>query len=447
LAASPRRLGNDYVAALPAAPRKDGKPTYVLHPDIGRGNVENLRLRVTSGGTKAWVLSARFPSNPRNPTLRRIGPWPDIKLDEARDVAVRWNALIRKKIDPQDQAEAEVRAERDKRETAAREEARKRTGTFANVAEAYIAKRVAKMRSSRDVANLIRRALVKRWGGTPVTEISKTDVIDMLEDIEGASGTYAAHQAFSHGRTLFTWLLEREDPKRPTLGITANPFIGVRPDKFISERKPRQRVLTDREIRLIWKATEGESTAVYPTGQFVRLLLILGVRRNELARATWPEFDLQKATWQLADTRVKNEETRVIPLPQMALDILNALPRFTGGPYLLTASGGRAPWTSYDFSKKAVDRKVADLNGGQPINNWRFHDLRRSMRTGLSAIPTISPIVAELMIGHRQQGLAKIYDLHAYGAEQRAGFEAWCARLRTIVEPQPDNVVALPVRA
>ena len=64
------------------------------------------------------------------------------------------------------------------------------------------------------------------------------------------------------------------------------------------------------------------------------------------------------------------------------------------------------------------------------------------MRTHLSALP-IEDRVREQMIAHAQPGLHKVYDLHRYEAEKRRGFELWEQRLRGIVEPAPDNVVAL----
>src|SRR5262249_5973620 len=143
----------------------------------------------------------------------------------------------------------------------------------------------------------------------------------------------------------------------------------------------------------------------------------------------------------LPDTRVKNAEPRLIPLPKMAVEILRTLPRFDGSS-VFTASG-RLPINGFSKLKRTVDAKITKLNGGVPIASWRFHDLRRTMRTNLSAIPTISPIVAELMIGHRQQGVLAVYDQHRYLEEQRAGFEAWCARLRAITTPTPDNVLKL----
>jgi hypothetical protein len=122
------------------------------------------------------------------------------------------------------------------------------------------------------------------------------------------------------------------------------------------------------------------------------------------------------------------------------------LPRFAAGDFVFSALHGRRPFTAFSRMKARLDDKIAALNGGVPLEQWGLHDLRRSMRTGLSALP-IAPIVSGLMIGHRQQGVAAIYDLHRYEAEQREGFERWCARLRDIVEPPPDNVVRLPAAA
>lgn len=181
--ATPRRLTDEYIKSLPNAPLRNGRPSYILHQDIGRNAVGGLRLRVTTGGVKSWVLSARFPSakngERHNPSLRKIGRWPDVTLDKAREIAAEWNRDIRQGVDPQERIADELRDRRAKRrEEALREEARNRAGTFANVAEAYIQRRVSKMRNADEVARRIRKDLVFRWGSRPVTEISKTDVIE-----------------------------------------------------------------------------------------------------------------------------------------------------------------------------------------------------------------------------------------------------------------------------
>ena len=443
-----RRLTDEYIKTLPFPPAKNGKPTYGLHRDNGRGAIANLGLRITTGGARSWVLVARFPSGKRdgkhNPTARKIGRWPQMRLAEARETADGWNRDIGRGIDPREKAAEEARAKQAAREEEQREQARKRAGTFSNVAETYITRVASKLRTGHDAARIIRHDLIRRWGNKPIAEVSKTDVIDMIEDI-AERGQYAAYQAYAQARTIFNWCLEREDPRHPKLGIVASPCANLRIDRLIGPRPPRQHTLTDREIVLLWQATEGDPLVTYPLGPYGRLLLILAVRRNELARATWPEFDLDQATWKLADTRTKTAKPRVIPLSRLAVEILKALPRFTGGPYLFSTSGGRTAVTNFTRLKEEIDRKIAVLDGPTPIAPWRFHDLRRTARSNWSALP-ILPVVAEMMLGHRQRGIIPVYDTYTYFDEQRAGFEAWCARLRAIVEPAPDNVVPM-VRA
>ena len=61
----------------------------------------------------------------------------------------------------------------------------------------------------------------------------------------------------------------------------------------------------------------------------------------------------------------------------------------------------------------------------------------------LLAIPNISDLVRELVIGHTRPGLHKVYDQYAYLDEKRFALDAWAARLRTIIEPTPGNVVSV----
>jgi hypothetical protein len=140
-----------------------------------------------------------------------------------REVAIEWNKLIAKKIDPQEAAEAQMREARANAELAAREEARRRAGTFANAAEHYIERRVAKMKARRNVARVIRRDLIARWGKLPVADISKTDAIELLESIEAKQGPYAARLAFAHAHALFNWLLEREEPEAASVWPHCEP--------------------------------------------------------------------------------------------------------------------------------------------------------------------------------------------------------------------------------
>ena len=186
-------------------------------------------------------------------------------------------------------------------------------------------------------------------------------------------------------------------------------------------------------LELLWRATEGEA-AYY--GPFARLLLLTGVRRTELGRATWTEFDLDAAMWTIPPGRMKSDEPHVVPLSPMAVEILRSLPRGRG--YVI---GGTQ--IHYGRAKHRLDARIASLHGGKPILPWVWHDCRRSVRTGLSRLGT-APHIAELCIGHRQPGLHRTYDLHKFDAEKRHAFNAWAAHVLRIVEP-PEGVV-VPLR-
>jgi hypothetical protein len=90
-------------------------------------------------------------------------------------------------------------------------------------------------------------------------------------------------------------------------------------------------------------------------------------------------------------------------------------------------------------------RALAICQGDDPanvkLNEWRIHDIRRTMRTGLSSLP-VSDMVRELVIAHTRPALHKVYDQFAYLDEKRQALDLWATRLRSIITPPLDNVVA-----
>jgi integrase len=257
-------------------------------------------------------------------------------------------------------------------------------------------------------------------------------VATMAVEIAERGHREAARQTFTYARRLFRWAVARGLLEHaPTDYLNAKDLIGV--------KKIRQRLLTERELRLIWRAA---AQAPYPDGPYVHLLLLLGVRRTELGRALWREIDLDRALWVIPPGRMKSDEGHTVPLPPRAVEILQSrsFPRFASG-YVFAARGTR-PLNDYGAIKQRLDTRIAALNGGKPIEPWTLHDCRRTFRTGLSTLG-IAPHIAELCLAHHQSGLARTYDLHRFDAEKRHALNAWAAQLLSIVEPPPDRVVPL----
>jgi integrase len=183
----------------------------------------------------------------------------------------------------------------------------------------------------------------------------------------------------------------------------ASPYDRLTARDLIGPKKARQRLLSNSELALIWRAAA--SWELY--GPFMQLLLLLGVRLNELARAVWSEFDLAQALWVIPAARMKLDEGLSVPLPPIAVAILSALPRFGFPPYIFTARGSR-PFNDFGTIKIRLDKRIAGLNDGKPLDHWTFHDARRTFRTALST-RGVAPHIAELCIGHQQPKLFQTY--------------------------------------
>ena len=150
---------------------------------------------------------------------------------------------------------------------------------------------------------------------------------------------------------------------------------------------------------------------------------------------------------------MKADAAHVVPLSDDVIDILKSLPRFKKGDHLFSTTFGVRAVNGFSKAKVRLDRRMlrswralgrarGEDRREAKIEPWVIHDIRRTMRTGLSALP-MSDLVRELVIAHTKPGLHKVYDQHAYLDEKRHAFDLWAARLRNIVEPPPPNIVQI----
>ena len=390
--------------------------------------VPGFSVRVTETGHKSFVLLARFP-NSKNPTRRALGICGALTLEKAREKAQRWLALIKSGKDPRDE---------EARERAA--ELRQRQNTFAAVAEDFIKDKLPNERKGLEVERSIRREFIPEWGTLPVTEVSEVDVRKVVKATKDRGSPYQAHNLLTTARRLFSWAIDQR-----TYGLETSPCDRLKPKAIIGQKNARKRVLNNQELRALWEATE---ELAYPYGQLIRLLALTGQRRSEVAEARWAEFDLNAKLWIIPAARMKADAAHEVPLSDDALEILKSLPRFDKGEYLFSTFGTK-PVNGFSKAKISLDSTMlATLRKADPeakLEPFVLHDIRRTMRTGLSALP-VSDLVRELVIAHTKPGLHKVYDQHAYRDEKRHALELWAARLKEIVE-QPFKLKAISVRA
>jgi len=204
----------------------------------------------------------------------------------------------------------------------------------------------------------------------------------------------------------------------------------------------------------LWRAAQ---RTPYPYGPVYVLLMLTALRLNEAADASWGEIDRRAGLWVIPAERMKGKNGKArahaVPLTDQISALLESLPRFQTGDYLFSTTFGEKPAWIGPRVKRQIDARMlrtlqalARRRGEVPsrvgLPRWTNHDIRRTVRSQLSRLK-IAEEVREAVLAHARPGIKGVYDHHDYFAEKRAALELWGGRLRTIVEPQPSNVVSL----
>ncbi|MDS4011619.1 MAG: integrase arm-type DNA-binding domain-containing protein [Defluviicoccus sp.] len=371
--------------------------------DLTRG----LYLVIQPSGAKSWAVRYRIDGRPVKET---IGPLSAFSLAVARQEADARLKLVARGIDPREEAKR-----------AQQEEAQRSSRTFAAVAAEFIelhAKR--RNRSWRYAESVLQRDAIPHWGERPIDEIKRRDVTKAIDTI-AAKRPYAARHLLANVRKLFAWAMEREI-------IEANPAAGIKAPIRIAQR---DRILSDDELRRVWQAADA---AGYAFGCYVQMLILTGCRRNEIAGLRWDDIDGDTLT--IAAERYKTGRALVVPLSRLALEVLASVPRIEGQAYVF-AGRGDVPLSGFN-KRKAALATAAGVD-------FALHDLRRTVRTGLSRL-RVPFEVAERVLGHVQAGVSTHYDHHAYLDEKRTALEAWARHVESLIRPGPANVVSLATR-
>ena len=194
---------------------------------------------------RTWACRAHWRRRSEDLRLDRAIPGPTksnsaggrrlsaISLEQARDTARNWIALIQRGIDPAVQVAIEREANRVRQ-----------SNTFGAVAKSFLEKHAASRRTATAIGRLVRGKLISRWRDRPIDTIGKRDVIDMIEDIQEKSGAAMARQSLAYARRLFGWAAARDL-------VLVNPCAVVVTADFLPPKVSRDRVLTDAELSLV----------------------------------------------------------------------------------------------------------------------------------------------------------------------------------------------------
>jgi integrase len=375
-----------------------------------------LRLRKGAHGiSKTFRIQFRVGSQQRSKHLdvRKVG------LDQARKVARQLFAQAHLGVDPA--------AEKAK----ARAATAQAKLTLGSVSDRYLAVKEQALKSGTYSASSLlaaERYFKMHWAplrGRPLDDIKRIDVASILQELTIKNGRSASAKARFALSALYRWAMgEGLVDANPTIA-TNNPEAGV---------LPRERVLSDSEIKAVWTALEDDDF-----GRIVKLLMLTGCRRAEIGNLRWQELDLENDVLTIPGARVKNRRTLTLSLPTPALEILRAIPRCDGPCVFGDPRHGFTSWGV--FTQKLHARLAA---AGATLPHWTLHDLRRTFRTGLGRLG-VAPHIAELAINHAKAGIVAVYDRYRYEPEVAAALARWSEHVTAIVEGRARKVA--PLRA
>lgn len=371
-------------------------------------SIKGFGAKRTKAGAVSYVLQFRMGGREAKTRRYTIGshgsPWtPATARSEAERLAIQ----IAQGIDP---GEAERQRRREAVDLA-----------FDNYADKFAEACVGKG-WRRLVEQSLRLHVKPVLGAKPLPKLSRVDVVAVFDRMPRAH-VANIRNVFAVLRRLFRWAVSRGDIDRsPMEGMETPPAV-----------KPRDRWLSDEELGRIW--IQAPKTH-HCFGPIVRLLIVTGQRREEVSSLSWHELDRRERLWILPGDRTKNGEPNRIPLNDLALAVLDELagsdawPRH--GRLFATSRGGA--FTGYDKGKKKLDLLVSE-DGGEPVANWRLHDLRRTLATGFQRLGVRFEVTEAVLnhVGGSRAGVAGIYQRHDWKDEKREALALWNEHVSSII--------------
>jgi integrase len=393
------KITNGTVAGLTLA---DGK-TDAIHFD---DSLPGFGYRLRRSGDKvlrSWVAQYKRAGQTRRVLL---GSADLLTAEKARAAAKTVLAEVALGQDPQ--------AERIERRT------KDRLTLRAVVADFLADKQEAvRPRTMGELTRYLTGPHFKPLHGVPVDTISRKDIASRLMVIKRESGNTTAIRARTALSSMFIWAM------RQGL-VESNPTINA---GDLPTSKPRERVLTDQELVKIWNACDRP----FGYDKIVRLLTLLGCRRQELGSMTWDE--IEDGVWTIPAERTKNGRAHALPLMPMARDIIASVPRLVGRQQLFGTRGtGFGGWS----------RCKEDLDARSGVRDWRLHDLRRTFSTRLHDLGVVPHVVEQILNHQSHRGqVGGRYNKSPYERDVRNALALWSDHVRSLVAGGERKILSL----
>lgn len=395
-----RRLLTDKMIA--ALPQKEARYN-VADPQLS-----GLIVRVPTEGPCAFYAVARTPGGRAGKKIwHKLGTTDVLSIADARDEAREVIKRIRSGQSPV----AEVPAKPD---------------SFQSVAENWIARQVKKLRTRAEIERILKVYVYPQWASRAFISIKRSDVAALLDHVETKHGATMADRTLEVVRSVSNWHATRADDYQP-------PFVrGMR--RTNPDDRKRKRVLSDAELRRVWKQADEAGNF----GALIKTLLLCAQRRGAVLSMKWDDIE-DDGVWTIPRNAREKINAGSLKLPQMALEIIRAQPRYASNPYVFAASRGNGPMNGFSRAKLRFDTRCN-------VHGWTLHDLRRQAKSLMSRAG-VRPDISERTLGHVLPGIQAVYDQHTFDDEKADALKRLATLVDMIVNDRQAKVVQMRGRA
>ena len=371
--------------------------------DLREGNGQGFGIRVMPSGHKSWLFFYNFEGKKQRMTL---GAYPATSLADAR--ALHRNAqkcLASSKNPATEQHKAKTEA--------------KIADTVNDLIEEYLEKWAKpRKRSWQEDERILKKDVASIIGKRKAKDVTKRDIILILDQVIDRGAPIAANRTLAAIRRMFNFAVERDI-------ITITPCYGV---KAPSKENRRERVLSEDEIKSFWHGIDNAS--MFETSKLaLKLQLVTGQRKGEIVSAEWDEFDFKNNWWTIPASKAKNGNPHLVPLSELALELLQELKTISNNSkWLFPSHLGNG-----HITPNAIDHALRkNLDKFEGVKHFNPHDLRRTAASLMTSLG-ISRLVVSKLLNHVENSVTAIYDRHTYDEEKRQAMKAWSIKLREVV--------------
>lgn len=385
---------------------------------------DGLTFTLSAKGTAAWTLRYRYAGKAKELTL---GRYPDLTLTKAREMAAEKRVDVCRGRDVA--AEKQSQKEADKLAALVA-----KSDTVKALYDDFYARQIEGQRKNPEqVGGVFALHILPAIGSKAVTEIRPLDIDRMLRPIVDRGIFRTAVKVLQLTKALFNFAMKRHI-------VTSNPAAPFNWQDIGGETGPRSRVLTKTEVAKFFKAIRDTPNFAPYSAAALKLLLALGVRKMELLKATWDEFDLKAGEWHLPAERTKTEAAIRIPLSPWVVSILKEQKERGHNAYVFPVLRIAPGKTTRYMGETTLNHALYMLQSD--LDPFTVHDLRRTARTHLAALG-VAPYIAEMCLNHKPKGIEAVYNVHDYFEERKAALGSLANLLNQCEKGNPDKIIPI----